>query len=159
MGKPHHTKWDERATAAANARRELPALVAAYFAHARKVLAKNPSPPRLHRLRLASKQLRYTLELFRPCCGPGLEARLAVLRQIQQMLGDVNDTVAAERMLAKAISNKSAQSLRIQRFLKQRAAQKSREFRKNWTEVFDAPGQEQWWTSYLARSVRTKSRR
>jgi hypothetical protein len=28
------------------------------------------------------------------------------------------------------------------------------EFRKQWVESFDAPGQEEWWTGYLARNAR-----
>jgi hypothetical protein len=44
-------------------------------------------------------------------------------------------------------------------FLEERAAAKAEEFRKDWSEVFDAPGQERWWTTYLARHARTPGRR
>jgi CHAD domain-containing protein len=149
MGKSHQVEWDEKATAAANARRELPPLVARYFALVRELLAKSPTPPELHRLRLATKRLRYTLELFRPCYGPGLETRMAGLRELQQLLGEVNDSAAAGRLLAKAM-RKSAQRVRVETFLEERAAEKAHEFCRHWDEVFDAAGREQWWTGYLS---------
>jgi CHAD domain-containing protein len=159
MSKLHQVAWDERAGAAANARRELPQLAASYFARVRALLAEDPSAPKLHRVRLLTKRLRYTLELFRPCYGPGLETRLAALHRIQQSLGEVNDSAAAGRLLSKSMSTASPQRARILRFLEERAAVKAQEFRKDWAEVFDAPGQERWWTTYLARHARTPGRR
>ena len=153
----HHIEWDDRVGAAANARRKLPALLAAYFANVRGLLEKEPSPPKLHRLRLATKRLRYTLELFRPCYGPGLETRLAELRHVQQLLGEVNDSVATRRFLSKAMQA-SPQRTRVAKFLDQRTAHTALEFRKQWTEVFDAPGRERWWTGYLRREARTPGR-
>ena len=159
MTKLHQTAWDERAGAAVNARRELPPLAASYFAQVRALFADDPSAARLHRLRLLTKRLRYTLELFRPCYGPGLETRLAALRRIQQSLGEVNDSAAAGRLLSKSMSAASPQRARLLRYLEERAAVKAREFRQDWAEVFDAPGQERWWTTYLARHARTPDRR
>ena len=159
MSKLHQAEWDERAGAAVNARRELPRLAASYFARVRELLADDPSPPKLHRLRLLTKRLRYTLELFRPCYGPGLDTRLAALRRIQQSLGEVNDSAAASRLLSKSMSTASPQRAHVLRFLEERAAVKAGEFRKDWVEVFDAPGQERWWTTYLARHARAPSRR
>ena len=104
MSKLHPVAWDERAGAAVNARRELPHLAASYFARVRALLADDPSAPKLHRLRLLTKRLRYTLELFRPCYGPGLDTRLAALRRIQQSLGEVNDSAAAGRLVSKSMS-------------------------------------------------------
>lgn len=160
MAKLSRIKWDERAGAAVNARRQLPRLLSGYFARVRGLLEAEPSPPKLHRLRLTTKRLRYTLELFRPCYGgAGLETRLAALRRIQQLLGEVNDTATAGRLLAKSMSGESPQRARIRRFLEERAERKTQEFRKDWAEVFDAPGQERWWTGYLARNARTPGRR
>ncbi|SPF50720.1 hypothetical protein SBA4_450004 [Candidatus Sulfopaludibacter sp. SbA4] len=153
----HHIEWDEHAGAAANARRELPALVTEYFTHVRGLLAKDPPASKLHRVRLATKRLRYTLELFRPCYGPGLEKRMAELRQVQQLLGEVNDGVAGERLLMKAMKP-SPQRARVRKFLEERAGQTARKFRKHWTEVFDAPGRERWWTGYLRREARKPGR-
>src|ERR1035438_1130614 len=62
MSKRHIARWDARAAAAANARRELPRLVAAYFARVRELLADNPPPAKLHAIRLETKRLRYRSE-------------------------------------------------------------------------------------------------
>ena len=159
MSKLHPVAWEERAAAATNARRELPQLAASYFARVRALLADDPSPAKLHRLRLLTKRLRYTLELFRPCYGPGLDTRLAALRRIQQSLGEVNDSTAAGRLLSRSMSTASPQRARVLNFLEERAVVKAREFRKDWAEIFDAPGQERWWTTYLARHARTPGRR
>ena len=159
MNKLHQPTWDERTGAAANAHRELPLLAASFFAQVRALLAEDPSPAKLHRLRLLTKRLRYTLELFRPCYGPALDTRLAALRRIQQSLGEVNDSLAAGALLSQAMSAASPQRARILRYLEERAALKAQEFRQDWAEVFDAPGQERWWTTYLARHARTPGRR
>lgn len=153
MPKSHQVEWDEKATAAANARRQLPPLVARYFALVRELLARNPSPPELHQLRLATKRLRYTLELFQPCYGRGLETRMAGLRELQRLLGEVNDSSATGRQLGKAM-RESAHRPRVEKFLSERAAEQAQEFRKHWVEVFDAAGRERWWTSYLERQAR-----
>src|ERR1035438_9240490 len=122
MSKPTAITWNQRAGAAANARRVLPLLVTDYFAQVRELLAAGPPPAGLHPIRLASKRLRYTLELFRPCYGPGLETRLAALRSLQQSLGEVNDSAAAGRLLSKSMSSASPQRARVLKFLEERAA-------------------------------------
>jgi CHAD domain-containing protein len=146
--KLYRARWDERADAAANARRELPLLATDYFARARKLLAEDPPPAKLHALRLDTKRLRYTLELFRPCYGPGLEARLEALRRVQQLLGEVNDSVATATLLP--------QGARGRRFLENRAETQAQEFRKHWAEAMDAPGQVERWTAYLSRNARRR---
>ncbi len=146
MPKLLRVEWDGEGTAAANAKKRLPALASEYFAHVREALNGDPPPEKLHRLRLATKRLRYTLELFRPCYGPGLDARLAALRRVQQVLGEVNDCVATARLLPKRA--------RAQAWLANHAAEKAREFRRHWGEEFDAPGREAQWVKYLARNAR-----
>jgi len=155
MSKRGAIRWDEEASAAVNARRALPTLVTDYFAGVRKLLAGDPPPAELHAIRLASKRVRYTLELFRPCYGPGLESRLATLRRLQQVLGEVNDCAAAERLIQKVMSA-SPSRRGVARFLRGRALAKAAELRQEWREVFDAPGREQWWVLYLARNARAQ---
>src|SRR5438477_7680592 len=104
MRKLERPEWNEREGPAANARRGLPPLVSEYFALVRKVVSNaNASPQKMHGLRLATKQLRYTLELFRSCYGPGLETRMEELRELQQLLGDIADCAATQRTLSKSV--------------------------------------------------------
>ncbi len=145
-------EWNERATAAANAQRELPRLMAGYFRDVRDVLAAKPSPARLHKIRLASKKIRYTLELFEPCYGPEFDDRMTALKDVQTSLGDVNDAVSA-RALLKEVAPAGPQRKTLRAYLKKRAAEKAEEFRVHWTGKFDAPGEEQKWLTFL-RDVR-----
>jgi len=149
MAKTVHIVWDAERSLAANASRHLPALAAAYFAEARTLLAEAAEPAHLHRLRLISKRLRYTLELFRQCYGPGLEQRIQSLRSLQDLLGETNDAVASAQLI-----RKSRGSVRMRQYLERRAAQKASEFRTEWRTHFDAPGREAWWVGYLHRAGR-----
>jgi CHAD domain-containing protein len=153
MAKPH-TPWDNEASAAANARRCLPLLVSSYFAGVRRVLARSPSPGRLHRLRLDSKRLRYTLELFRPCYPAALEERLEALKKLQDLLGETNDAVATSRLLRGPLRRQPE----LRQFIKRRAGERAAAFLREWTERFDAPGREEWWTGFLARNAHAPRR-
>jgi CHAD domain-containing protein len=143
-------KWSERRGARENARRVLPSLVASYFEYVRGELAKDPPPPELHRLRLATKRLRYTLELFRPCYGKGLEERLEALRRLQQQLGDTNDCVAAWELLSH-VMRPSAERTRMEQFLSRRGRRQAADFRVLWREFYDTPSREKWFTAFLSR--------
>jgi len=149
--KPLQIEWMPGTEAAENARTRLPKLVTAYFAEGRKLLANNRAPAELHALRLATKKVRYTLELFKSCYGAGLTERIGGLKSLQQMLGEINDTVAAERTIEAALGSRTPEVEKVARFLRRRGEAKAKEFKRHWARVFDAPGQERWWTNYLAR--------
>ncbi len=79
--------------------------------HARKArkLAKRHaelSPAERHKMRIAFKKLRYTLEFFAPLLPPGkLPTYLAALTQLQDELGQINDHITAVGLLAKTANN------------------------------------------------------
>ena len=123
----------------------------AYFRNGRTLFGKKPSPRAIHRFRLESKRLRYTLELFRPCYGPGLDERLARLREIQKHLGEISDCSATIGLLGKSHE-------RFRAFLTRRMAAKTHALEQYWKQAFDAAGQEKWWTDYLVRFVRKQVR-
>ena len=150
MARNRRIEWDEKTGLLPNARRELPRLIAAYFSRVRKVLAEDGSPRKLHRLRLASKRLRYTLELFRPCYPAGLEDRLAALKKLQDWLGEVNDAVASIKLLRGPLKRQP----KLRMFLQERAATHAAGFARHWKDSFDAPGQEAWWTGFLTHPVK-----
>jgi CHAD domain-containing protein len=143
--------FDENASPAVNARMTLPALVAKYAGAGRKLLAGNPEPAQLHALRLRTKRLRYTLELFAPCYGPGLDERLAMLRGVQQQLGEMNDCATVRAWLARRLPRSSLHRVKVERFLDQRLARAAAGLRRHWKVAFDAPGQDAWWAGYLSR--------
>lgn len=153
MNKAGQIDWNPRLSATVNARCQLPRMVSAYFTRVRELLAADPPPAELHTIRLASKRLRYTLELFRPCYGPGLKIRLAALQRLQQVLGEVNDCAATERLI-EGLAPRSDSRARVERFLRRRASAKATALSREWRDSFDAPGREQWWIQYLARNAR-----
>jgi len=158
MKKAGQIMWNPRSGAVPNAHRRLPQLAREYFAQVRELLAANPAPPELHAMRLATKRLRYTLELFRPCYGPGLASRLSALQRLQQILGEVNDCAAAGRLIEGLVPESPARA-RTLSFLRRRAAAKATALRREWRERFDAPGQEHWWRAYLAGEARVRKPR
>lgn len=54
---------------------------------------------KLHRLRIQFKELRYMLEFFSPLLGQEIESVVESLKQSQEILGDLNDTLVALRLL------------------------------------------------------------
>jgi CHAD domain-containing protein len=144
--------WDEAVGAAENAGYRLPPLVHDYFEQGRAVAAADAAPDALHRFRLRTKRLRYTLEMFRPFYGPGLESCLGRLHEVQRLLGDANDCDATLRLLGGPAPASSATGRRLEAFLKARAAERVAEFRNYWLKTFDAAGEEARWRRYLSRT-------
>ncbi len=141
--------WDEALSAAQNAAYRLPPLVHDYFERGRAAAGPDATPAALHNFRLRTKRLRYTLEMFRPFYGPGLESCLGRLREVQRFLGDANDCAATLKLLAGPAASPARR--RFETFLKARAAERVAGFREYWAKTFDAEGEEARWRRYLGR--------
>jgi CHAD domain-containing protein len=146
--KSSELSWQEAESAALNARRVLPKLVCAYFKAGRK-LDSVSSPRDMHAFRLKTKQLRYTLEAFVDLHGPGLQAKVAALRPIQNALGDANDCEVLLSEMGKRLPHAARATIA------KRAGEKRKEFLRYWREEFDAPNEDKKWQQYLTRSART----
>ena len=153
MAKRSKIQWGPRTNPSVNARRHLPQLAADYFAEARELLQEVSTPEGLHRLRLISKRLRYTLELFRTCYPPALSERIDALKNVQTLLGDINDAVVAARLI-QGIPG----SVRTRAYLERLARQKADEFHAVWRNQFDAPGSESWWIDFLSSAAPARKR-
>ena len=149
MARLRQIEWDGAATTEANTATHLPVLIAAYYSEGRALVEEAADPEKLHRLRLISKRLRYTLELFLPCYGPELAKGLEWLKRLQDVLGELNDAVATWRLLEPMRG-----ATRMKPILEAQAVAKFEEFRKEWREGFDVPGKEQWWVEFLAHPSR-----
>ena len=143
--------WDKSASAATNAAVRLPAMLQSYFEQGRKLAGTPASASAMHPFRLETKALRYTLELFRPCFGPGLEGFLLSLRKIQDYLGALNDYATTRTLIAAGLPKRAPDRKKMDRILKARAKRKSLEFRRYWLHTFDRPGEDQRWINYLSR--------
>ena len=124
---PKHGRpfWDSAKSAEENASQKLPPLARAYFRAGRALFAAKPTAGAFHKFRLETKRFRYTLELFQPCYGPGLEERLKLLRNIQDLLGEINDCATTQKLLG-------SQPVRVSKFLERRMALKARALRMCW---------------------------
>jgi CHAD domain-containing protein len=137
-------KWDDSISVAQNTRQRLPRQLEKFYAAGRDAAAQD-DPALLHKFRLEAKRVRYTLELFRPAYGPGLEIMLQALRRVQNALGEIQDCAAA-RLVDDPAFRKWAD--RHQRKL-------IGELRKHWAGEFDAPGEERRWLRYLKTAKRS----
>jgi CHAD domain-containing protein len=128
--------------AAETARVLLPKLLEKYFKAGRKAAKGETSPKKLHGFRLATKQFRYSLELFRPLYGPSLERKLGALSGLQGVLGKLSDYHSVRTLIKgdKALEQK----------LDRATGKKLKEFREQWA-AFDTEGQLKRWKTYLAR--------
>jgi CHAD domain-containing protein len=143
--------WDEAASTSSNAGLRLPAMIEAYFDQGRKLVGRPSSVSPMHPFRLETKALRYTLELFRPCFGPGLESFLLNLRRLQDCLGALNDYATTRELIAASLPKHDPNRQKMDRLLTARAKRKSLEFRRYWRLTFDKPGEERRWMNYMAR--------
>ena len=151
MAKHSRPFWDSARSAEENASRKLPLLAREYLRAGRSLFAAKPTADAFHKFRLETKRFRYTLELFQPCYGPGLEERLKLLRNIQDLLGEINDCATIQELLP-------ARPDRVSKFLERRVALRARTLRTLWGQSIDGEGQESWWTNYLARFARKPRR-
>jgi CHAD domain-containing protein len=107
------------------------------------------SPKRLHELRIAFKELRYTLEFFEPVLGPPIAEAIETVNVLLIHLGDLNDArvhvemldkVAEEDLAAAVILYRQSREAELQRLID--------EFPSLWAE-FDRPE----WRQQLASAV------
>jgi CHAD domain-containing protein len=143
-------RWNRRKDAVENVRVALPRLVKAYFALGRKIVHGKVSETRLHEFRLATKRFRYTLEMFVPLYGPGLESRLKHVRKIQQALGDVQDCETVRGL--DPVKNHT----KLVAWIEKRLESKKTGFQKLWDAEFGSREVEKKWADYLQRYARER---
>ncbi|MGA3016982.1 MAG: CHAD domain-containing protein [Bryobacteraceae bacterium] len=135
--------------AEAFAHRELPRLAARFFREGARAAAPQASAGQRHRFRLAAKKFRYTLELFAEFYGPAAAHWTAQVKELQSLLGAMNDCRAA-RDLVDALGGNP----RIEASLKKRQRRKSLEFRRAWTARFGAADAARQWIEWLSHPPR-----
>jgi CHAD domain-containing protein len=125
-------------------------LLGGYFAAGHAAARPGTPAEQLHAFRLETKRLRYTLELFRPLYGPGLQQRIEMLRRIQELLGQSHDlTVAAARLSGRAAADPVLQH--PLESLERNARQLQASFLRFWREQFEDASTEVRWANYLRR--------
>lgn len=150
MKKGRSLDWDAGLSAGENARVQLPAVTREFFAAGRVLLAGAAAPVDLHNFRLAAKRFRYTLEMFRPLYGPGLEEKLGAVRKIQSLLGSRQDCEVLAGRLRLPAQGLEALRGALEK-TERRALKLEQEFRAYWLDEFDAAGRELTWVRYFMR--------
>ena len=140
------SSWKPAEPAVEDARRVLPEIVRAYFAAGRKLSDKSGPKP-LHRFRLKTKRLRYTLEVFEGIYGHGLKRRSASLKTIQTSLGEANDCAVLLKQSGAELPEK------VRTWLADRSGQSRQEFLNYWKDEFDAAGEQKKWEKYITHST------
>lgn len=153
MNKRASIGWLAHRTPESNVRRQLAPLVRQWFKAGRQAAEPERTADELHQFRLATKRLRYTLELFRPLYGPGLKVRIELLREIQDVLGTANDyRVTAEGLNSRVRREPALQPVKAK--LESRAAHFRDEFRQMWRQKLALPAIEVRWVNYVRRNTR-----
>ena len=151
MKKRRGLDWNLTLSAGENAHRELPVLAREFFVLGRTAAKADASPVELHAFRLSAKRFRYTLELFTPMYGPGLKAKIELVRKIQGILGDRQDcAVLCERLKRHDRAPGPLHETLLKLSEKGRGLEEK--FRRHWHDVFDAEGAEAAWMRYLSRA-------
>lgn len=149
MKEPKPLYWKAELTVAENAREQLPAALKRYLAFGDELLEGDAHPRELHRLRLATKHIRYSIEVFEGLFGPRIQVLLKILRETQQSLGAISDATATAEWLKKKGLSREAEAARLNDFLKERAAKQATEFAGFWQKHFADPQERQRWLQYL----------
>jgi CHAD domain-containing protein len=133
-------KWKPSGTASASARAALPKMAQKYFELGRKAANGKRSPGQLHKFRIATKKFRYTLELFKPVYGARLERHIDALRELQSILGKLNDHHTLKPLLKGDKALKAKLNDAMEKHLSK--------FHEQW-KTFDADGELKRWKEYL----------
>lgn len=132
------------------ARRTLPEYARAVFAAGRAAFEAGDAEA-LHEFRIAAKKFRYGLELFAPLYGPKFKKKLGQLKQLQDLLGTMNDLETARLLL----ENEPGAEEVVEE-LKRQSDSNRTEIARYWHDEL-AP-QEQAWVRYYGRIVQPRVR-
>jgi CHAD domain-containing protein len=130
------------------AQQELRRRAKLFFRQGSQVAGPNADAGELHKVRIAAKKLRYTLELFADLYGPGAEDWLDRIRGAQTLLGGINDCRAVRSLIASLGGNP-----KVEAALRRKQRRKTREFQRLWSAGFAGVGPRQF-TQSLRRPPR-----
>ena len=143
--------WKNKASVEDNVEKRLPKMARKYLARGAQALEAGGSWDDMHRFRLATKRFRYSLELFAPLYGPGMEARLEDLKKIQTLLGDANDCIVTAELLGDGAETEPARQR-----LREKAEAATGKLQAWWGKTLHNPAAQQRWIAYLARPRRAE---
>ncbi len=123
----------------------LQSMVEEFFASGRDA-AVSSDPAQLHTFRITTKHLRYTIEITKP---KQAKRRLEKLKNIQDLLGNMNDAVVAETYL-RQFPSLSTKASKLPENLQSKVTKHIAEFRNYWMTNFEVVGRMEDWLEWAA---------
>jgi triphosphatase len=130
-----------------HARRLLPAMLDDLFRAGRAATRPDANHQKMHRFRLKTKRVRYTLELFEVVYAGATKQVMESLKALQDKLGAINDCATTLEMIR--LDRDAAEAVR------QLADERVVEFRAYWKKHF-GPREKVRWKAVLGAADRTK---
>ena len=139
--------------AAIMAKRLLPGMVAEHFHRGEAAIGKKMPAHKIHRFRISAKNFRYTLDFFAPLYAGTLPLLIDRLKDVQTLLGDINDCVTARRIVKEEVTGDGDEAVRgdVHSGLKERQRKKIKEFREQYTSEFSSASVLKQWQKSVRR--------
>ena len=134
--------WDE------SARQEVPRRAKTFFHDGNRAADGKASAGDLHKVRIAAKKFRYTFEIYESAFGPTAESRLEQLREVQSLLGDINDIRTVRKLLDELGGDK-----KVDAALRKHLRKKKAEFCSFWETKYPS-GERKEWMRFLRQPAR-----
>lgn len=143
---PKEGDWQLDQSLEANLCRVLPSLAEEFFDSGKAAISAHASYQKLHQFRLQAKRFRYTLELFERFYGSEMPQGAEILKQLQDLLGAINDCATTIVVLGRDRRAVAA----VGKLLRQRKA-----VLQTYARGQFAPKKLDWWKRWLAQPART----
>ncbi len=139
--------------AAIMAKRLLPDMVTEHFHRGEAATGKKMPAHKIHRFRIAAKNFRYTLDFFAPLYSGSLPLLIDRLKDVQTLLGDINDCATARRIVKEEVTGDADEAVRrdVLSGLKERQRKKIKEFREQYTAEFSSASALRQWQDSVRR--------
>jgi CHAD domain-containing protein len=115
------------------AKQILPDMMAEHFRRGKAATGRKMPAHKIHRFRIAAKNFRYTLDVFAPLYPHALPPLIDRLKDVQTLLGDINDCATARRIVKEEAVCKG-----VLPALKERQQKKTKEFRDQYAAEFSS---------------------
>ncbi len=141
------------------AKRLLPDMVAEHFQRGEAATGKKMPAHKIHRFRIAAKNFRYTLDFFAPLYAGTLPLLIDRLKDVQTILGDINDCTTARRIVKEEVTGNGDEAVLndVLSGLKERQRKKIKEFREQYTAEFSSASVLKQWQDSVRRVGSAKS--
>jgi CHAD domain-containing protein len=115
------------------AKRMMPRMLKEHFEQGEEAARPKSGARELHKFRIATKKVRYTVDLFAPVIKEPVEGLVEEFKKLQSLLGEGNDFAVVRRMVPRGYAD-------IRDGLRKKQRKKADEFRRMW------PGKLRHWT-------------